>query len=88
MLVLPPVIENDGDGMLFDEIICDGAIVVVVVVAADDDAGSDANDDDDVALREDVGLDVGLSLVLLIPPDGTSLPLPLPPPLGIVYMIT
>ena len=88
MLVLPPVIEDDGDGMLFDEIICDGAIVVVVVVAADDDAGSDANDDDDVALREDVGLDVGLSLVLLIPPDGTSLPLPLPPPLGIVYMIT
>ena len=67
----------------------DGAIVVVVVVAADDDAGSDDDDDDDdVALREDVGIDVGLSLVLLIPPDGTSLPLPLPPPLGIVYMIT
>ena len=85
MLVLSPVIEDDGDGMLFDEIICDGAIVVVVVVAADDDAGSDANDDDDVALREDVGLDVGLSLVLLIPPDGISLPLPPPPSLGIKY---
>ena len=62
----------------------DGAIVVVVVVVA---AGSDANDDDDVALREDVGLDVGLSLVLLIPPDGISLPLPPPPSLDKVYMI-